>query len=90
VSAQERGFPVYHENIKNIVDFSLRSFKKKEVIAKGQGIGGASSTVAYALTALQTAGHKPDELTAAMVEFLLVRQRGDGSWPAVADRPPSE
>ncbi len=89
-AARERGFAVSPETMQKIVDFSLQSFKKKDAIAKGQGIGGANTTVAYALTALAAAGHKPDDTTAALMDFLLVRQHKDGSWPAVANRPPSE
>jgi N-acyl-D-amino-acid deacylase len=89
-TARERGFAVSTETIQAIVDFSVKSFSKKEAIAKGQGIGGASTTAAYALTALAAAGHKPDDTTAALVEFLLIRQNRGGDWTAVANRPPSE
>ena len=39
---------------------------------------------------LEAADHKHDEVTAALVKFLLTRQKDDGSWPAVSKRPPSE
>jgi N-acyl-D-amino-acid deacylase len=89
-SARKRGFAVAKETIQRQIDFSLKTFQKKEVIRKGQGIGGSNTTVAYALTALAAVDHPRDETTAALVEFLLVRQRKDGAWPAVAKRPPSE
>src|SRR5262249_34998762 len=44
----------------------------------------------YALAALAAAKYPPDELTAALVEYSLVRQRDDGEWPALGKRPPSE
>src|SRR5262249_34283715 len=69
---------------------TIERFKKQEQIVKGQGIGGANTTVAYALFTLEAAGHAPDETTAALVEFLLVKQRSDGAWPATTKRPPTE
>lgn len=89
-AARARGFSVTPETIQAIVDFSVKSFSKKETIAKGQGIGGASTTAAYALTAFAAAGYKPDDTTTALVDFLLARQTKDGSWTAQANRPPSE
>ncbi|MBM4069324.1 MAG: hypothetical protein FJ271_10310 [Planctomycetes bacterium] len=88
--ARERGFSVRPAEIQEIVDFTLKSFARRETIAKGQGVGGANTTVAYALATLSAAGHRPDATTAALVKFLTARQRGDGAWPAQANRPPSE
>jgi N-acyl-D-amino-acid deacylase len=89
-SAQKRGFPVSGETIKKQIDFSLKTFRKKELVEKGQGIGGSNTTVLYALTTLAAVDYPPDDITDSMVQFLLVRQGKDGSWPAVAKRPPSE
>ena len=57
---------------------------------KGEGIGGASTTVAYGLMALKMGEQPTDETTAAMVAFLLKHQRPDGSWKPSANRPPTE
>src|SRR5258708_35643441 len=46
-------------------------------------------TVAYALWALDLAGHKADETTSAMVAFLLKSQHHDGHW-STGNRPPLE
>ncbi len=45
---------------------------------------------AYALITLEAASHSPDETTAVLVQYLLGRQRPDGPWPALANRPPTE
>jgi len=42
------------------------------------------------LMTLETAGHADDDVTRALIEYLLVRQKADGSWPALANRPPTE
>jgi N-acyl-D-amino-acid deacylase len=89
-SARQRGFPVSADTIKKQVDFSLKTFRNKELLLKGQGIGGSNTTVLYALATLEALDHPPDDSTNNMVQFLLVRQGKDGSWPAVARRPPSE
>jgi N-acyl-D-amino-acid deacylase len=89
-SARKRGFAISADTIKKQVEFSLKTFRKKELVEKGQGIGGSNTTVLYALTTLAAVDYPPDDITDSMVRFLLVRQGRDGSWPAVAKRPPSE
>src|SRR6516164_9840586 len=89
-SAKQHGFPVSAETVKKQVDFSLKTFRNKELVIKGQGIGGSNTTVLYALTTLAAVDYPPDDITDSMIQFLLVRQGKDGSWPAVAKRPPSE
>jgi hypothetical protein len=89
-SAKRRGFKVEPAKIRQQIDFTLAGFKKKDRIAKGQGVEGASTQAAYALFALEGAEHPADETTAALIHYLLVRQRPDGFWPALANRPPLE
>jgi N-acyl-D-amino-acid deacylase len=90
-SAQARGFPIAPEKIKKQLDFTLDSFKPdREKIVKGQGVPGGNTQTAYALFALDAARQPADETTNALIEFLLLRQKADGSWPALANRPPTE
>jgi hypothetical protein len=90
-SARQRGFPVDQENLTAQVEFTLDSFRSKlDKVTKGQAVPGSNTTTAYALFTLEEGGHAADEVTAALVEFLLLRQKADGSWPAVANRPPME
>jgi N-acyl-D-amino-acid deacylase len=90
-SARRRGFPVEGERLTKQIDFTLNTFKpKKARIVKGQAVEGASTMAVYALFALEQGGHMPDETTAALVEYLLVRQERDGVWKAIARRPPQE
>ena len=90
-AAQERGFTVDAELLKKVTDFSLRSFRNKALIAKGQGVGGDSVGVVYALHAFAAVEHHYDDTTAAMVRYLLVKQRKDGAWPVPlgGNRPPT-
>ena len=90
-AAQKRGFTVDAELLKKVIDFSLRSFRNKAVIAKGQGVGGDSVSVVYALHAFAAVERPYDDTTATLVKYLLVKQRKDGAWPvpAFGDRPPT-
>src|SRR5262249_518709 len=90
-AARQRGFEVDAELLKKFIDFSLKPFRNKSQIAKGQGVGGDSTGVVYALQTFAAAERPYDDTTAALVEYLLVKQRRDGSWPIAAfgDRPPT-
>jgi N-acyl-D-amino-acid deacylase len=90
-AAKERGFAVDDDLLKTQITFSLKTFRNKSQIAKGHGVGGESTSVVYALQTFAAAQHPRDETTDALVEYLLVRQHKDGSWPvpAFGDRPPT-
>jgi N-acyl-D-amino-acid deacylase len=89
-SAQKRGLDIEPARIKDMVQFSLKSFRKHNLLIQGQGVGGANTTVGYALATLASTNYTPDETTAALVRFLLVRQRNDGAWTPTTNRPPTE
>jgi len=90
-SAKKRGFDVEPAKLQQQVDFTLATFRhKREQVAKGQAVPGGNTMSAYALFALEAAGHPADETTAALVDYLLARQKPDGAWPAVMQRQPSE
>jgi N-acyl-D-amino-acid deacylase len=89
--AKERGFRVDEALIEKQVKFTLDTFRPKlKEVCEGKGVGGSNTTCAYALRALEAARHSPDEVSTALIQFLLKRQKDDGSWPAVTKRPPSE
>ncbi len=90
-SARRHGFEVEPAKIDQQVDFTVATFKPKiDTLMKGQGVGGASTTVGYALWALHAVERPGDETSTAMVRFLLSRQREDGAWVVSANRPPTE
>jgi bacterioferritin-associated ferredoxin len=89
--AKEKGFRVDEALVEKQVKFTLDTFRPKlKEVSEGKGVGGSNTTCAYALRTLEAAGHASDEVTSALVQFLLKRQKDDGSWPAVTKRPPSE
>lgn len=89
--AKQKGFAVSEFNLFVQQEFTRETFRPKlDRIRQGQAIAGANTMAAYALFILEAAGQEPDETTAGLVEFLMLRQKPDGSWPAVTDRPPTE
>lgn len=90
-AARARGFDLPVEKYRQQIDFTIETFKsKRERVAKGEAVPGGNTMSAYALFALEGAGHAADATTAALVDYLLVRQKADGSWPALMQRQPSE
>ncbi len=88
-AAREHGFAVDADLLADVVEFSEKTFRNKSTIATGKGVGGESNSVVYALQTFAAAGRPSDDTTAALVEYLLVRQRKDGSWSVPASRPPT-
>src|SRR5207302_3093711 len=56
----------------------------------GKGQGGQADTAGYALLTLDAGGWKADATTAAVVEYLLQRDKDRDHWLPVSQRPPSE
>ncbi len=90
-AAQKHGFEVDSDVRQKQVEFSLKTFRNRSTIAKGRGVGGDSTGVVYVLHMFAAVERPYDETAAALVEYLLVKQRQDGSWPIApfGDRPPT-
>src|SRR5262245_6022103 len=74
-AARERGFAVDDADLKEQTDFIAEFLgKNKEKFRQGTGTGGQVDSAGYALLTLELGGHKPDETTAAVVEYLLKHQ----------------
>jgi N-acyl-D-amino-acid deacylase len=90
-SAKERGFAIDEKVVAKQVKFTLDTFTPNvKDIRNGIGIGGANLTAGYALRTLHVSKQIRNETTDALIEFLLKKQKDDGSWPATTVRPPSE
>jgi hypothetical protein len=64
----------------------------KEAFRGGRGTGGQVDTAGWAMFTLELAGRKPDAVTGAVVEYLLLKDKGraDGRWRTSSNRPPTE
>jgi hypothetical protein len=90
-TARPRGFDVNGEavqkQLRHTADFLG---KNRENYEKGKGTGGQADTAGYGLLALEVGGWKPDATTAAMAEYLLLRDQDSDHWRVSSRRPPSE
>jgi Prenyltransferase and squalene oxidase repeat len=90
-AARDRGFPARDEEVEDQVEFVADFLKKnKDKVLKGVGTGGQVDTAGYAMLTLELGGYKPDDVTAAVVEYMLKYQSDRDHWRAVSNRPPSE
>lgn len=91
VAARGQGLAIDGKILDGQVEFSLESFREHlDSMKEGKGVGGRALTVGYGLWAFDLAGHKPDDVTDAMVSFLLKTQEADGRWAPQTKRPPLE
>jgi hypothetical protein len=90
-AARRHGFTVSDDDLKEQTEF-IATFlgKNKEKFKKGEGTGGQVDTAGYALLTLELGGHKPDDTTAAVAEYLLKYQADKDHWRVSSNRPPSE
>jgi hypothetical protein len=90
-TARSRGFEIDEAELATqlqfIADFLSRN-RANYLLGKGQG--GQVDTAGYALLTLELGGWKPDETTAAVMEYLLQYQIDSPYWRANSNRPPSE
>jgi N-acyl-D-amino-acid deacylase len=91
VAARAKGLEIDETLLQSQADFTHDSFKEKvKSMREGRGVGGAAMTAGYALWALDLAGRSREEVSEAMVAYILKTQRPDGTWPLGGRRPPLE
>ena len=90
-AARERGVAI-PETFFKAQATHIASFlnENKNQFREGKGTGGQAATAAYALFALEIAGHKPDDITAAASEYLLNFEPSRDHWRMTSNRPPIE
>jgi Squalene-hopene cyclase C-terminal domain len=90
-TAQARGLAIDSDELKaqlkSIADFLGEN---RAGYREGEGQGGQADTAGYALMALELGGWRPDETTAAVTQYLLLRNADLDHWRANSPRPPSE
>src|ERR1043166_862185 len=89
--ARTRGVAIdeklFQKNLKAIAAFLGRN---REKYLQGEGQGGQVDTAGSALWTLHLGGWWPDQTTAAVAEYLLLREADKDHWRGGANRPPSE
>ena len=90
-TAKGRGFDIPADLLKSQAEHIVGFLDtNRERFKDGRGTGGQAATASYALFTLELAGHKPDENTAAVVEYLLKTQADRDHWRTTSNRPPTE
>jgi hypothetical protein len=90
-AARRHGFTIKDDDLKEQTDFIAEFLgRNKAKFKKGEGTGGQVDTAGYALFTLELGDYKPDEVTAAVAEYLLKYQADKDHWRVTSNRPPSE
>lgn len=91
VTARSRGFEIDNEHLQAQLQFTADFLgRNKAKYREGNGQGGQVDTAGYALWTLDNGGWKPDETTAAVAEYFLLRQKDSEHYRPESRRPPSE
>jgi hypothetical protein len=90
-AAKAHGFKIDEDELKQQTAFIAKFLNgNRENYLQGKGQGGQADTAGYALWALAAADYPPDETTAAVAEYLLLRHKDRDHWLNTSNRPPSE
>ena len=90
-TAKTRNFAIDEKDLQRQLQFTADFLaKNRENYEKGKGQGGQADTAGYALLALAAGSWKADPTTAAVIEYLLLRDQDRDHWRVTSQRPPSE
>jgi hypothetical protein len=88
---EKHGFGINEKGLKVQLQFTAEFLaKNRDNYLKGKGQGGQVDTAGYALMTLHAGGWKADDTTAAVVDYLLQRDKERDHWLPVSQRPPTE
>ncbi|MCA9128733.1 MAG: terpene cyclase/mutase family protein [Planctomycetales bacterium] len=91
VEAKRRGIHINPENLERQVEHTYSHLSRgKDQYEAGKGQGGQVDTAGYALWTLEDGDRDPDEVTDAVVDYLLKKQDSMGNWARTSNRPPTE
>lgn len=91
VDVAEHGFKIDSKNLRLQLDHTYAHLKKsRKQYQDGRGTGGQVDTAGWALWALEAGEHETDDVTDAVVSYLLSKQKDTGVWKRSSNRPPSE
>jgi N-acyl-D-amino-acid deacylase len=91
VTARDNQRVIDSQLLQEQAKFTHKSFQGElNGLKAGKGVGGKAMTVGYGLWALRLADWKSDEITEAMVTYLIKTQHEEGYWTGQVSRPPFE
>jgi len=90
-AAMTRSFEIDKANLQRQLDHTAAFLERgREDYAAGKGQGGRVDTAGYAMWTLQAGKRDPNEVTAAVVEYVLQTNVDSGHWVHSSNRPPTE
>jgi N-acyl-D-amino-acid deacylase len=91
VESQRRGFSANAENLQRQLQHTHKHLSRgRKGYEEGRGQGGGVDTAGYTLWTLEEGNWPQDDVTAAVVKWLLLKQNDEGYWSHSSNRPPSE
>lgn len=89
--AQSHGYAVGEKPLQAIVQHTTADLRADlPHYIKGEGQPGGVTRAGYAMLALESGGVKRDEITSAVIGFLIQKDKELGYWRAASNRPPAE
>ncbi len=89
--AREQGFQLDQENFQRQLSHTHEHLEEGLAdYVEGKGQGGQVDTAGYAALTLKAGDWPADEVTTAVVEYLLKYQSNQDHWSSSSNRPPSE
>jgi hypothetical protein len=90
-TARTRGVPVNGTALDEQFRLTIEHLaRNRDGYKAGRGQGGQADTAGAALWTLELGAWQPDETTAAVAEYLLLRDKEQDHWRTSSNRPPSE
>jgi N-acyl-D-amino-acid deacylase len=91
-TAKAHGFEVDDKELERQLKLTVDHLAKNRANYKvGKGQGGQAETAGYGLLTLHAGGRKADATTAAVIDYLLLRDRDRDFWQAsTTERPPTQ
>jgi len=90
-AAKTRGYEIDEEDLQAQLERTLTHLRRgRDRYLKGRGQGGRVDTAVMGLLALQAGKNKPDDTTAAVVEYLLLTDKSLDHWRGTSSRPPTQ
>jgi ankyrin repeat protein len=84
------GLPIDRDAFRDEARATAESFRRqRQSFLEGTGFADVVEC-AYLLVGLAASDYAPDEITAAMVRYLALRQASDGRWPTMMQRMPAD
>lgn len=89
--AESKGLVIDADSLKLQAEHTHTHYAARiDDLVRGKGVPGGPYTAGYALATFAATNHGRDEVTDALVDYLMITQQADGHWRVDSKRPPLE